>query len=69
MAAHCQRETCGPSPPDLARSEVVNLLGRTYTHLSEVGRDCTIIAYFENSLPNEVILELYLNISPYIDRG
>lgn len=69
MGACRQSETCGLCPPNLAMPEVVSLLGRTYTHLSEVGPGFVTITYFESSLPNEVTLELYLKFSPSISRG
>ena len=38
--------------------EVVNLLGITNTHVSEVSHGFVIITYFGSSLPSEVTLEM-----------
>lgn len=58
MGACCQRETRGLSPPELAMPEVVNLLGITNTHVSEVSHGFVTITYFGSSLPSEVTLEM-----------
>ena len=62
VGACCQRETRGLSPPDLAMPEVVNLLGITNTHVSEVS-DSQKVDYLWESLTH-MYLKLVMALWP-----